>query len=396
MKNKTTCAVLVLVAILVVTGCTQKKNLTGTSDSDLRPISMVLGQTWLTDAYSYQDTLANNGSVASFSAGMRSGNSAVGLLTFEGFGDSVICDSASIQLVIEDHSSDAGQSYYVAKVLQEWTESEVTWDEASEDTPWEEPRWEVLNLPAVQAASNDTLLLPLPANLVQSWIDGDTLNFGIALLSDEEGICQFYSSEDDDYYPTLLVYHTESDTVAVQTVSATIDAFIYSEEMQAGRLPADCIASILPTRLFTQWDLSLEAFNANLPDSLSIADSTMLRRCTINRAELVIPIDSTLSFIPEDAFTVYSYLVVDSVCVDSLPISSYHMKTYAYTDIGSYDDGELTVDYTPIVQALLAGYEENHGFMAYSLSEDKNMGKLVFGGEMQLRMIVTRPPEELE
>ncbi|MCD4830084.1 MAG: DNRLRE domain-containing protein [Candidatus Cloacimonetes bacterium] len=390
-RMRGTLALIILIGLFGTMGCTKKDNLAGYNPSELKPILLVFDEAgWMTHAFTYQDTLDNHGTTGSFSVGNRDGLAAVGLLLFDNFADSVICDSAEVQLVFEDRMGDAGQTLQLARVLQQWDEYDVTWDEAQTEIPWVEPRWELLDSYDVVTTDSDTLLVTLPPDIVQSWIDGDTLNYGLALLSNDEGICQFHALGSGNQ-PQLSVFYTQDDTIATYTFSATADVFVCDGVVQPGELTPDHLANIMPTRLMTKWDLSLEAFNAILPSTHILPDTTELQRSTINSAELVIMVDSTASFIPEDIFTVFSYLVIDSVSVDSLPYTSDHLKSYAYTDIGAYDDGELTIDLTPIVQAVVAGFDENYGFVVSSLQEHRNMGILMLQSGMELRIVFTKP-----
>ena len=386
-------AILVILASMMLSGCTTKNNPTGTGNSELEPIFIQMNNSYLQKFFTYQDTVENNGNTGNLSVGMRDELSAVALLMFETLPDSTVCDSAMIELHFEDRWGQPGQTLQVAKVMQPWDEDAVTWQEAQDGVAWNEPRWELLDT-SVQTTDADSILIPLPLSLVQSWVDGDTTNYGLALLSEEQGICQFHSAEGSDV-PSLFIYHTQSDTVAKYTLNVTYDAFICDGAPQSGELTDATLANVVPTRMYTMWDLSLDAFNTALPDSVSIADSTEMRRTTINSAELIVQVDTTFSYIPEDVFNVYSFLVIDSVSADSLPYSSDQLKSFAYTDIGTFseDEGTLTIDVTPIVQAIVSNIEENRGIVVSSLQETINMGFVRFDANtMKLEILLTRPP----
>jgi len=373
--------------LLMLVACTQKDNLTGTSDSGLRPETAILDQSYRLDAFCYQDTAINKGSVGSFSVGMHNDLQAVGLIYFDEMPDSIECVETGLRLVMEARHGAAGQTIRLARVLQPWDETECDWTYAGEDTLWEEPRWEALDGAEAQTTDSDTLFLPLPTSLVQSWIDGDTLTYGLAIYTEEQGICQFYSSEADESNPKLIIRYTSGDSLAEYGLYANEDVFISNGAPENAQLEANTLCNVTPTLLYMKWDLSLQALQA----VTGITDTLEIRQTTINRAEVVIPVDEALSFIPEDTFTAYAYRLKSESALDSLPVAGDQLLAYSYTDVSSYADGEIAIDVTPIIQGMTAGIKQNYGIVVTPLLRDRNLGFLTLMDGWELRIMYTRP-----
>jgi hypothetical protein len=303
--------------LLMLVACTQKDNLTGTSDSGLRPETAILDQSYRLDAFCYQDTAINKGSVGSFSVGMHNDLQAVGLIYFDEMPDSIECVETGLRLVMEARHGAAGQTIRLARVLQPWDETECDWTYAGEDTLWEEPRWEALD------GARRRLPTPTPsfcpahlagaeldrrrhAQLRSGHLHRGTRYLAVLFLRSRRKQSQAHHPLYQRRQPCRVRPLCQRRRVHQQRRAG--------KRAAGGKHPVQCDAHAAVYEV----DLSLQALQA----VTGITDTLEIRQTTINRAEVVIPVDEALSFIPEDTFTAYAYRLKSESALDSLPVAA--------------------------------------------------------------------------
>ncbi len=88
----------------------------------------------------------------------------------------------------------------VYQMLESWVDVEATWNERASGTAWTAPgadvgsRSDVILATFTASAQFTTYDIPLPAALIQGWVDDPSSNFGVALVATGTDIGQLFAS----------------------------------------------------------------------------------------------------------------------------------------------------------------------------------------------------------
>lgn len=224
-------------------------------------------------------------------------------------------DSARVILSVDTlrtQLAEGGSTLQLRAVEQDWDHGSATWDYAIDSLgmrePWSTPGGalgEVLS-EALLAEVTDSLVFELGElsdSLIRLWNDTTQLNTGMAVVVADSGRLALTSPQ--MHYQ--LVPEEAPDTSYTLAVFATAGTFIFD------RGPVGLATDVLRVGGVQGWRTFLEVF---LPDSLTVEGAPTklaLRGATVNRAELVL---TSLGppeppFAAEDAFTIYTYDLVD-------------------------------------------------------------------------------------
>ncbi len=346
--------------LLLVAGCTERKeNPVGIDlldpdtlgEGPLEVVTVAVRDT------SYEE-VRNGGSSSRLYVGSEGWTRMRSLLRFESLpqADSVI----SATIILRRSSVHPSSSFEVVAypLMAHWTELEVTWETATEDSlaepvPWNQVGGDYGHKQAgcfkFDPESEDTLFeMDVDPEIVMGWIDESRENHGLILLSTVEGsdfaLAPFVSRQSTDGIgePTMSIEYfreEEADTARTVDFLVTNDAFIYSyDSPQEGEVPS---LGDVP------------AFRTMLLFDLAGFDSTW----TIIRSELHLHVSDSTYF--HDNLQVNAYAVTSSWEGSD---TEYDVVALAGSTI-SPGDSTLELNLTGITLLWTTGDVENNGIL---------------------------------
>jgi len=407
--------IFILIFILIIMGCTQKKNTVGVPDVDNEPIEMIISDTiCFGNFYSFEDSCRNYIGNSKLVVGTYENNEAKSLIRFTSLPDTVYqFDSENITLTLWLENSLNFESLEFGKLKQEWVESYVTWKVATDSTDWEEEFFESLDF-TFDVEQTDSLNIEIPiekfySEVSRSYFVIDSLiyKYGLFLYSgssDDENRFIEIKSRESGTQPLLSFDYTpaENDTSRTFSNTATYDTsmFLKKDGTNEDFVTFEdelIISNIQPIKMYLNFDISDSVFIADSSGIETNYDYTMM---TINKAEIILSVkDSTEFTYPlETSFTLFPYLVTSED--PQVPFAYGEDYEYIYGSInssGSSADTEFVIDITKIVQGITSGENENNGILIKSTKENKDFSFIDFGTkfdegkEPKLRIIYTPP-----
>ncbi len=275
--------------------------------------------------------------------------------------DSSIVESAELHLITFSSLGDTvGEARAtVHRVLQPWEESIVTFEQfANQYDP--QPMSETTIVPA----DTDTVVFRIDPQLMTSWIDSTVENYGIYIKIDQANFLkQFYSINSVQKQPFLRVRYRKigTDTTLLAEFTPTADAFIFEETEPLPEGPL-YVSDGDDYRTLLKFDLSV------IP-----------KFATINRAQLVLTIDSTRSFLSESDGHVFDVFRLTEVSMD--PINAVLDTANAVNSTGGValtSTEFLGLDITQQVQNWTFGLNENFGMLLVSRRPERELYRVAF------------------
>ncbi len=417
-----------LIAVLIIMGCTNKSNLVGTGGNEgPEPESITIGSEYFSSFHSFEDSLKNfntDRTVIGNYEKYDTANQAVTLIKFTSLPDSFYAiEDANLVLSIKNkHNFDNidNTTFKIGRIINEnWYESTALWNAPTDSTSWSGIEFSLFDgddfelIPdLVMTLEEDSLVIDIPENLIENWIDADTLNFGLVFYTpNSDCFLEINSSEngDDDLRPfiTYEYQETEADTLITNTVYASHDITIFYTDEEYTTFPDQLILSDMqPIKIFMKFEVPDSIFTTTAEN---IVEDTALfmQRLTINKAELI------LHNSENDHYPIYGTIYIDPYIVTTDTVDLNYTDPYSpfmtsddYEDlyIASSSDSlgteEFTIDITKIIQKLTAGEYENYGIMLKSIYECRDFIHLEFEIELEdkrpeIRIIFT-PPYDFE
>ncbi|MCD4817785.1 MAG: hypothetical protein K8S23_03735 [Candidatus Cloacimonetes bacterium] len=405
-----------IIFLIALFGCTQKKNHTGIPDSNLKIYECDISSEHLTRFYSYEDSL-KNANLTKLVLGNFENIEAVSLIKFLDMPDSVdtIEDITNVKLTLQiddrlNFETVDNQSLKIGKIIDnKWFESDVTWLTLSDSTEWNEgsgfseSAYELLEDLEIEETTEDTISITLSNQLIFDWIEADSTNYGIAIFSEQENsFIELYSTETANY--SVLEFDflgAEADTSVHYTSanSSAYDAFIYhktdGDELQYydDKL---LVKNVFPTKMFLKFDITDELFIDSESTGITflnsdisgIQDSTDFHRTRVNKATLILHRIEENSYSLAGNYSLKPYLAIDeNIDIDnpetpfvySEDYISYGDASYGEIDSDSLFTSQIEIDVTDIVQTMFSGsYDslgdtntyENYGMIIKSIYEN--------------------------
>lgn len=422
-------------AVLIITvsiffGCTDKKNPVGTNGQHgPLPIETEISAAHFSNIYSFEDSLKNYNSDKLVLGNYNSNetdNQIVTLIKFTSLVDTFYQEITNSKIVLrikEKHNFDIidNTNLKIGKIITneddwDWYESTATWKAPTDSTTWKNgdfsltdgDDFELLNDLNITLEEEDSLTIELPNDLVEEWILEDSLNYGLALFTEEDNaFIELYSSENDDEAPKIYFDYQETvdDTVVTVYKTATHDINIgytdYDYQYFENRL---IISDIQPIRMIMKFDISADIFtdaDPSAPDaSDTLATELYLERLTINRAYLVLAFDSNLpvAYPIETGINIDPYILIsDTLNLDDLTIpligDDNYEDLYITSSYDSLNSDAFKINITSIVQNLVSNSEEyeNYGIMLRSLYESYDLKHTEFIVEPKIEILFTPP-----
>ncbi len=253
-----------LITILLIFGCTDKKNPVGTNGQQgPLPIETEIGSDQFSNFYSFEDSLKNYNSDKLLVGNYNSNgfdNQLVTLLKFTSLVDTFYQEITNSKIVLrirENHDFDVidNTTLKVGKMNIDWFESTAAWKEPTDSTSWTNAEFslndgddfELLNDLNITLEDEDSLTIVIPDDLVEEWILQDSINYGLALFTeDADKFVEIYSSENDDDAPKVYFDYQETveDTIATIYRVATHDVHIGTTDDDFAIFPDRLIVSI--------------------------------------------------------------------------------------------------------------------------------------------------------
>ncbi len=409
--------ILIISSMLIIIGCTDKKNLTGTSGLEgPLPIEIEISSDMFTEFYSYEDSIRNFNSdnlmLGNYSSNNYD-NQAVTLLKFTSLVDSFDqAVNAKLNLRIkENHNFDIidNTTLKIGKMKVDWFESISTWNAPTDTTTWNGDTFSILPDEDIEylndlviTTEGDSLIIELPEDLLQNWILADSLNYGLALFTEEDDkFIEFYSNEySDESCPILYFDYTAAPEDTLETIYRlpTHDLHIFKTDNEFAVYDSSLIISdIQPIRMLLKFDYPKSIF-INAP--LNTFEDTLkyLERLTINRADLILSYESDDPY-PDDlnaSINIDPFIMIsDDLNLDDPSVPMVNSEDYEDLYITSSNDSlnsdAFKINITRIMQSIVSGEYENYGVMLKSIYENKDFKHTEFDLEPKITILFTPP-----
>ncbi|MFC1887494.1 hypothetical protein ACFLYK_01650 [Candidatus Cloacimonadota bacterium] len=408
---------IILITMIVLTACTQKKNSVGFIPG-MEPKIMELDFSYFGNFLSYEDSIGNyynNSKLVIgnyFSSNFQ--NKAYTLLRTVTLPDTIISLEGPVIIQLEK-----GDSYNFADISVEtiklgklqntWKENEATWYNATDTLTWSggsgfsESDYELMEFSSVEV-DGDSIFLEIPGDMLIDWVENDSTNFGITIFTDQDdAFLEMLSAESESVFLDFNYTTADIDSVVNFNAKFTSDTFIYETDEEYQRFNNELkISNIQPIKMYLDFNISDSVF-INYEGS-GIENSDDYRRMTINKAELILSTSDVSNFPLDGSIALVPYLVLaDSLDLDdtSVPLlqSEDYESFYDGTATDSLDAQDLVINMKYIVQYITAGERENHGIMIESIYENRDFLNAVFADlcyenvdrRPRLRIIYTPP-----
>jgi hypothetical protein len=414
-------AIIIISSMLIIIGCTDKKNLTGTSGLEGPiPIEIEISSDMFTDFYSYEDSIRNFNSDNLMLGNYESNNfnnQAVTLLKFTSLVDSFdqVVDVKLNIRIKENYNFDVidNTTLKIGKMKIDWLESSATWYKPADDTTWTDTEFSLTDgidfefLDDIEISTEgDSLIIELSEELLQNWILADSLNYGLALFTeDDDKFIEFYSSEySDENGPKLYFDYTAAPEDTLETLyrTPTNDIHIYKTDNDFTVYEDKLIISnIQPIKMFLKFDILNSIF---IGSPLNSVEDTLayLERLTINRADLVLAYESDNPY-PEDlnaSINIDPFIMISpdlNLENSSIPMinSEDYEDMYITSSNDSLNSDAFTINITRIMQAIISDEDyDNCGIMLKSIYENKDFKHSEFNLEPKITILFTPPISE--
>jgi hypothetical protein len=408
----------------MITACTDKKNPVGTSELEgPTPVETEITSDMFTDFYSFEDSVRTYNSDRIMLGSYYSNdfqNKAVTLIKFTSLVDTFyqVTDVRIAMRINDSYNFDEidNTSLKIGKIISaDWYETTAKWMAPTDSTEWynvDEFSYadgeDVELLPDLEMELvDDSLSIYLPEELLENWILVDSLNFGLALFTeDDDKFVEFHSSETQDENSPRLYFEyreTEEDTLTTYYRTATHDITLFDYDEQYQVFENKLIASnIQPIKMLTKFDIPPSIFTD--VDSLAPSPTDTLefelykQRISINRAELILEFECDSPYPIDASINLDPYLmVVDSTAWNltdpSIPMlaNEDYEDPYITSTTDSLTSEAFAVNITAIMQDFVSGEEENLGIMIRSLYENRDFRHTEFKIEPRIKIIFTPP-----
>ncbi|MFC1898500.1 hypothetical protein ACFLYJ_02900 [Candidatus Cloacimonadota bacterium] len=410
--------------IILVSACTDKKNLVGISGQEgPQPIETEITADMFTDFYSFEDSVraynSNNLLLGNY-ASNNFDNKAATLLKFTSLVDTFYeVTNARIFLRVNDnYNFDVidNTNLKVGRIISsDWYETISTWIEPTDTTSWftenefsfaDNEDIELLDGLDIELI-DDSLSIYLPDELLEEWILADNINYGLALFTeDTDKFVEFYSSEtDDDNMPRLYFDYreTEEDTLVTYYRVPTHDVMIYDSDADYQVFTDKLIASnVQPIKMFTKFDIPASIFTDVDSSAPSPADTLEFQlykqRLTIARAELILAFECADPYPLDVSINLDPYIMVTgelNLTDPSIPMldSEAYDDLYITSTSDSLTSDAFKINITRIMQNLVSNPDEyeNFGIMIRSLYENRDFRHTEFSIQPSIEIIFVPP-----
>ncbi|HRR50961.1 MAG TPA: hypothetical protein P5226_06315 [Candidatus Cloacimonas sp.] len=370
-----------MLVLIMISGCTDKKNLTGTNFSNVNAKS-VNDKEGIIMGYSYpaESQTKISGSETKLLAGNYQNAVALSFLRFTELPstiESVVSDSCFLTINIIKRSMLPRNplKLQLFKLNKIWNDS-LDLSNLSAGDLSASPLAEYTITDTIGISSKE-ITFPLSVSDVFSWSEPDSLGWNFVIKAENEGWVEIASLEGTNKPKLNIKYRKDSES-AYLNYSKTPAKDTYTLNAPETTASADWkISNLNSTRLYLKYDPTYTIFRDNEDN---ILDDTQIKRMTVNKAEVVLHIKNNDYYNSYTSYSLYSFNVIRDSINSPVPLvtGDYEIIAYTVTSTGIIKGDSLTVDVTPIIQAYTSGDKTPKGIMIQSLQERKNFGSLEF------------------
>lgn len=409
--------VFLLVLTTLIFACTEKKNTVGFQPgSDPKTITFTTSDDIFSEYYSFKEEYTYGYNITRMYMGNMESNGTENeariLIKTSSLPDTVAEFITNPQLILNIDNNYmlenlSATTLIMNKMSKAWLENEATWTNATDSLEWDNSGgdFEAENLTEYIEIIGDSIYIDIPQDLVQEWIETDSINYGLMLYTEEEGMLKIKTSEFTDESSRIEFEYRSSldDSVKTHNSPLTADTFIAFEDDEIDNFENQLILSnIQPISSILKINISDSLF-MNIPES-NISDSLDFMRMTINRAQIILYTKSTNQLAYDGSINLKAYNV------DSETDSTF--QNDQIQDFGADDYTEecqadsFVVDITPIIQGFVGGEVETYGVLFRALNRGENFNFVEFYGptdaeatdaqKPKLKIMYTVPDIEVE
>ncbi len=372
----------VFLTVLILTGCTNKNNPTGTNWSDVQPLSFA-DSTSFFGGYSYAGEKKISGAESNLLCGNYNGVEAVSVLRYIGLpkpGKFEIAsghqDSTFLVLTLVKRSPLRRNpvDLQVYKLNQAWAADST---ELVSDANLTQITTAAFTIPDTISTAGTAVKIPIPYEEIESWRSvADTTGFNLVIKSGANSFVEMRSAE-TGRGPTLkFTYTAEGDTTnSTYEASAVRDSYRIVADPAPLQPNRWLIGNLSPSRIYVNFGLNYNLFVDQHGVPLSEAQR---KRATVNKAELVLHVKDNPYY---GALAQYS-LRADRLnsAPDSIPVVIADGEASSgLTSQALISDGKVYINITPIIQAYSSGDLESEGDQPWGIVIKSNQEMLNFG-----------------
>lgn len=374
---------LAMVTMVMVTGCTNKDNLTGNNWSDIVPQSFT--DSLFYGGFSYPGTKTVTGLESNLLCGDFPDKEAITVLRFTGLPDSLQIpaahrDSTWLELTLVKRSPLSGNPVQlrIFKLNQLWAADSTSL--ILDANLNEEITSTAFTVPDTVLSAGTVVKIPVPYAKIQDWSSSaDSLGFNLVLKTTAGSFVELRSSETGRGPKLRFSYTAGADT--------TLKKYEYYPTRDSYRVNAEAspllpgqwvIQNISPSRILVNFGLDYTKFKDSSGNVLSEKDR---KRATINKAELVLYVKNNPYYLPPTQYNLRADWLKDSLNV-ALPVAIADDKlTPGLTYQATVKDNCIVVNIIQVVQAFSSGdiaawEDQPFGVVIRSNQELLNFGKL--------------------
>ena len=375
---------ILLVLLMVMSGCTKRHNLTSDNWSNLRPLSTV--DTSFVMGYSYTHDVDVTGLETQLICGSENGIEAMSILNFTGLPDSLVVIGQPTLKIIATRRSAVGAnplnlSFF--KLNQDWAVDSTDVITDANITPLAVPDFTVPNTIPTGDSTITTMFVNIPTSVIENWETTDVTGFNPVIKASVGQWMEMLSNEGLNGPLLHFKYHEPGDTVTYSYTShPSKDSYRITGTQTNLSNNVWGLKNLLPQRMFFRFGLPANIFtyqDSTLSDSDNILSDTDRKRMTINKAELVLYLKNNSSYYKDKKCVFYSYHVLSDTLVSPVVLTDADLEGIGNTSEYTITDSSFVkIDITDIVMAYTSEERANNGIVIKTKSEMQNFGKLDF------------------
>jgi len=366
------------IILTVLSGCTDKDNLTGNNFSDVRALT-VDDETGMMMGFSFPaaEEISISGSEKKLLAGDYNDARALSFFRFTGLPaniESIETDSCFLSLnIVGCYALRNSLMLKLYKVNKVWNDS---LDPANiTDSDLSPNPIATYSLADTSGTAGEEITFSIPETEITNWQNPDSTGWNLALKVENEGWVEIYSLESSQTPKLNIKYKTEEEWITYNQSPAkdtyTLEAPVTtpSSQWKISNLTSSC--------LYVKYEPTSTIFVDNAGSELT---AEQRKRMTINKASLVLHIKNDDYYHSTKSYSLYPFNVVKESIETPVTLvkSDYETLVYTVTSSGTITGDSLTVDITPIIQAYTSGDKTPKGIVIQSTQERKNFGTLEF------------------
>jgi len=382
MKNLFILSMIVIVSYFI--SCSQKNNYMGyDQDPDIQSYTI---SNAITLERSFADTIGIYPSNPLMLVGNFNDVKTRSLLQFSSLHDTTWIDSTSIEScqIFFKRKSQMNQeipiTIHAYKLLKSWSVSSTTWDSISTED------YEDFPTPIEFIINTDSICIDFPFDIVEDWINDDSLNYGILLDASDaiDNFVELYTHNTNDDGPLLKIIAIGNETGKKDTLNfrANKDMFIgFDENMNRNYDPGKMIiANLPPSQLIIK--VNVDSVCTQLGTTLD-----KFKKYSINLAN--VQFDSTMiqnSFI-DDYISILPYYVSDIQSNENMYIPTTSISYFME------DDSLSIITVTAIFEGIIREDLSNPYIALVSKQENKDYSFIEFfeNSKPTFHIIYTKP-----